>query len=629
MFALSQCSPRPLQVRKSRRCALLPVVLICVLVQGSLEPPTLTALATEAIDNVPITRGFAVPGKGYSKNEEEFKGDCVIYEPSRTVLVGSPESTVSFTRSMTQNELQQSLGYSVGSRARFGVVQVSASAEFAREATSSAYAETTTYQAVYTFKNTYLKTRELEGFARKMIGSDGFASTEFVDNCGDQWVEQIRRGAKLLINVRLEFSSNAERQRFAAEFGVQGPAAAVSGKLEQASKAFGRSASITISAYQLGGDVSRLSTLFSRGEVNADEPKTTHALLRCSMTDLQPCLEVLSSAIDYATNPTESDAFPQQIRTDFNAAGSGAADLTYVTKPYSEIGVRVRPQELAAAVRNARKQLGNALERQLNLKIRVDSVRGEQFRLSPAQSDLVRKYADLFQGNITLLVEAATECYQDEARCVKLAEQADKELTAREEAAGFTPSSLDILPETFAQWCDQTGYGTSVAVPALQRTRDVIEALVTVARRAGVNTTDDKAWANVPDKCRFAQDVLMKLSEVAISSTPIRDLRPVTTLSNLESLVLNNVGLEDADVQGARWGNFGNLTRLVLSSNGISRVSPFLSLQNLTVLDLSDNRVSDVSTLSKLRQLRHLVLIANPLQNRSCPLAQPAWCVFD
>lgn len=572
----------------------------------------------------------AILGKGYDTKAQEWRGDCLKYSPQHIVRVGAQQSTVTFTRSLTAAELSNSLGFSAGTRFRYGVTESSAAADFAREAASSQYSETTTYAATYHFKNAYLNSDELSEYAKKRIGSGPFVSDQFVETCGDEFVEQVILGAKLLINARIDFASSSDKERFAAEVSIQGPAFSLRAKLQQASARLSRSASVTISAFQLGGRVDRLSTIFSRGRAEGRGDGTAHALLTCSMDNIDSCLEVLTAALDYATSPDAPDAFPQQLANQYDPnTGQGAADLTYITRSWSSKGLSVKPRILNAAIAGHRTSLDGAMDEQLKWKSRLDSLRYEVLRLSPEQGATFRVYQAAVDLNVQDIYRAAIVCYTDDLLCPDSAANAARNVAKRQTDIQFDPTRLSITPQTFAQWCDYTGFQASVPRPALAATRRTVDALVKLARDNTTGGSVDEVWVKVGDQCQFAQDILQQLTTVGIAHAGLTDLRPITSLETIESLILRDNAIDDDGMKVGGLGRLKRLLRLDLSGNGIENSTHFVNLKSLVSLDLTGNHLSSVTDLATLTNLRVLALGGNPiLEPRRCPLKNQSWCTF-
>jgi hypothetical protein len=307
----------------------------------------------------------AVLGEGYNFKEERFASECVMGSP---IYAGAPESAIQYDRSMSSTELSDSLGFSVGAKARYRLISGSLSAKFASESSASDFSEVTVYSANYKFKNVKLNYTGLTPVGQQAKGSSSESNLVWENwqrTCGHEYVSEITLGASLYISIKVEFATRADKSSFNAEFNIKGLMFGASGALNQASEKFGSRGFITIRAYQLGGDVSKLSKALS-AETDVDG-KHVSALIRCSMEDPSACLAVLDRAIDYATQE-----FPEQIKPDYNPDNpAGPAELLYITRPWEELALYPPPPLIAEGVKVARQDLGFQFEQNLKYRNRV------------------------------------------------------------------------------------------------------------------------------------------------------------------------------------------------------------------------------------------------------------------
>jgi hypothetical protein len=587
----------------------------------------LASLATPVrlfADDIPSTVGAAILGKGWDSHDQAYRGDCLAYDPKTVLYVGGAGATSSFSRSLTQTEMQDSLGFSAQGRAQFGVVKTSLAASFAKEATADDYSETTTYQAIYNFKNAYLNSDTLNGFAQQLKGNGTFIPTAFKISCGDQYVKQVKLGAALYFSFKISFSTREQKDRFTTSFSIEGPLSGLSGSLDKAHREFGQSASIQISALQIGGRVDRLSTIFANGSTEG-QAGAVHAILLCSMSNLTPCQQVITKALDYATNPTDPDAFPQQISPTFDPSKPGGpAELGYVTEPWSNIGLQVPPAVVADVIEAERGRLPGFLALQLKYRARLDDLKLRTFRLSPNQITIVNTDSGIVDNNLLAIAATATTCYVDDEKCP----QAVTQLSSNIAATSFDPGKLDIQPENFAQWCDYSGYTTPSVVPptpSLKATRATVDALIKIARLAGVNTQNDDEWAKVADQCDYSQKLLVQLPRLGLSGLTLTDLRPLAQFDSMRFLDLSNNSFDDQALANGQIGSFASLLSLNLAGNSLQNTQILASLKNLRALDVSSNHILDVQPLAILPDLLVLKATGNPLVCKDavkcCPLS--------
>jgi hypothetical protein len=195
-------------------------------------------------------------GGAYASDKEAFVGgECI--EGSKYDEIGAAESSFSLDQSLSEKQLADQLGFSVGGRARFGVVEASASADFLQRSTSNAFSVSSIYKAYYYFPAHKLR---LTQHKYSSLGDSVEANYErWNQTCGDHYVDQIGLGAKLFVSIRVDFASSEQKREFEAKFSIAGPMASASGDLKTATAQFSKDTKITVSAYQLGGDVSKLT----------------------------------------------------------------------------------------------------------------------------------------------------------------------------------------------------------------------------------------------------------------------------------------------------------------------------------------------------------------------------------
>ena len=103
---------------------------------------------------------------------------------------------------------------------------------------------------------------------------------------------------------------------------------------------------------------------------------------------------------------------------------------------------------------------------------------------------------------------------------------------------------------------------------------------------------------------------LTNLTSLNLSHNSVSDISAVAGLAKLTGLTLNN-NISDISVLSG----LTNLTSLNLSYNSVSDLSPLTGLTNLTSLNLSHNSVSDISAVAGLTKLTSLSLWGNNISN--------------
>ena len=106
---------------------------------------------------------------------------------------------------------------------------------------------------------------------------------------------------------------------------------------------------------------------------------------------------------------------------------------------------------------------------------------------------------------------------------------------------------------------------------------------------------------------------LTQLNRLHLDRNLIVDISPLVGLTKLESLDLRDNRIIDV----SPLENLTQLSRLRLSNNQIIDITPLANLTNLVVLWLSDNRITDVTALENLTQLTELRLDNNRIEDVS------------
>ncbi len=111
--------------------------------------------------------------------------------------------------------------------------------------------------------------------------------------------------------------------------------------------------------------------------------------------------------------------------------------------------------------------------------------------------------------------------------------------------------------------------------------------------------------------CDQAKKVLSNLTKLNLSTNQITDITPLSRLTNLTELYLYNNQISDLTGLSA----LINLTYLELEFNQITDITGLSALTNLTALSLSNNQITDITGLSALTNLTELSLRGNQISD--------------
>ncbi|MEG3840661.1 leucine-rich repeat domain-containing protein [Microcoleus sp. herbarium14] len=111
--------------------------------------------------------------------------------------------------------------------------------------------------------------------------------------------------------------------------------------------------------------------------------------------------------------------------------------------------------------------------------------------------------------------------------------------------------------------------------------------------------------------CNQAHKVLSNLTKLNLSTNQITDITPLSRLTNLTELHLYNNQISDLTGLSA----LINLTELELQFNQITDITGLSALTNLTELSLSNNQITDISSLSALTNLTKIGTRGNQISD--------------
>ncbi|MFN0139493.1 MAG: hypothetical protein ACKVQW_05330 [Pyrinomonadaceae bacterium] len=259
-------------------------------------------------------------GNVYDTKKGKFERQRCIASPnedSEGTLSGRSEGTAEFESLLDQRSVAHSVGLDAGGNTSFGLAKVTASVRFADSTAETANAISSTWAidlspGILTVRDPDLK--------KGIVPRDAEA---FQKRCGDRYISGIRYGARLLVSMRIVFSSFTMKRELAVSGGMSGTFGAVSAKTTETLARTGNNASVQIRLRQIGGDPSQVPEVF-RGE----------NIVRCSAGDVSVCLNAISDINKYVADFSKQLKPIKDLRNAADLKGSGYTALEYVVEPY-------------------------------------------------------------------------------------------------------------------------------------------------------------------------------------------------------------------------------------------------------------------------------------------------------
>jgi len=329
---------------------------------------------------------------------------------------------------------------------------------------------------------------------------------------------------------------------------------------------------VTVSALQIGGDITKVTDLFGTNDTAASH------FVRCSFGDFEKCSTVIENVIKYSTDT--SRGFPSQLKPDTRP---GPVDISYVVTPYESFnfGPRVSHESVELALLS-RMELSNKFEhsfwefRQANSLLDLTT--------NPTRKAELARIKQLVLSNLNAEHNAADICFDTPEKCVDVVEH-------------LKLSEIDddqLLPDTFRTFCVE-----SLQLAKSDPLRKTVDALVEMLSASFV--------ANDKIDCVVYEQLLAKRKSIALNGKGITNLLPLASFVKLQRLFLDDNDIEDIRSLAA----LTSLKGLSLDNNKIKSLEALSSLDQLVSLSASSNQISSVEPLQRLLLLHDLTISGN------------------
>lgn len=343
---------------------------------------------------------FGSLGLGQDSDRDRFKPASCLNGSNTTV--GAGESYLDGTISYTYEELKKDLNLKTDGNVKLGFFKLDAKTEFALNTKDTSQSRSIIFKFVVRLPNGKFVvdgTNVLNVLGKSVYGN----SCKFRNICGDKFIEQTERGANLYVAMTFDFDTHEKKEQFFAELGASfGGFGSLKASLNRVSQETRKNGTLTIRAYQMGGDVTELPKLFGAS------PDTIAPAIKCSLGTLDECDKAMNQLLIYAGNE-----FAQGAKTTSETIGYHYAN-------YAEVGVN-QPLEpgLTPAIIEARERLAQEYETQFNDKERIKAKRREfEALLTDSDRQILIKTEKDIEVNLAILRNTARWCFSDLSNCL-------------------------------------------------------------------------------------------------------------------------------------------------------------------------------------------------------------------
>ena len=287
--------------------------------------------------------------------------------------------------------------------------------------------------------------------------------------CGNKYVNQINWGASLYVAVKFNFHSVADKQTFdEAASASYGNIGSLSESLSKVIDKIDKNGSISVVAYQMGGDPTKLGKIL--GGKGDDAP-----IVACSFDHLDSCDQLLNNVITYAISDT-GDNFPTQVTVGSPDIPVSAAPTGKVTDDYAGLAIfNGAASQLSPDIIAARKRLAGQLT-QTNKNINRANYLINFSDYLPYKEKVQNELAKLIQ-NKPVLEQAGYICFDQLDNCLQAEKDANNQLQPIDQDILNGPTQKIYLNQTFAI-NGHTSASTIFALPINDLDSDVKSAKI-------------------------------------------------------------------------------------------------------------------------------------------------------
>jgi hypothetical protein len=374
--------PQPICMPVQKTFGLLALLAIQACAPEAAQISTTQPTAEQTASPLEILPGASavIPslGTGWSTLAEDYMGRCVS-GATRRLSVFDAASTLRITNNLNAEKAQQTMGFGAGARAHFGLGSAGFKAQAAAALTQDAFS------SVWVFAANYVSEAEELDFDQDthmtVIGRHA-QKRQWQQECGDEFVYQIQKGAQLYLIYRLDYQSESLKNTVSHHLGGQASVLEVNAALRSLQQQLSRHAQLTIEVFQFGGDPQKITGIITGpGASHSQAEQAARAVIRCGIDDFDACEQFLTNALVYATRLHQADGFPEQI-------GAAPSPILYVTMPWTRLGQDVTHSPDSYQVAEARLSL-SALFDQVHLaKKRVELLLETQWSDAAQRSEL-------------------------------------------------------------------------------------------------------------------------------------------------------------------------------------------------------------------------------------------------
>ena len=370
----------------------------------------------------------AVLGGGYSTLMQTNRMAC--YSPGTTYSASGSKAVLGLSDNTAFSDIENQLHVNVEAHGGIGAFSGHASADYLRNTRDTRYSQSFYYKDAITFPMQYFMPSAYGKSGLTPMGQSALAGGPEMFNalCGDQFIQGIVPGANLIITLKLNFDTTTDKSTFTSSAGGSMGLNGASASIQKIVNEKHIKGSLSVLAYQEGGDPTQLANIFSRKDANGH-----YYVMTCSLDNLDSCTSTIDGFIDYA----QSD-FPEQLNFKDGKLVGSAYPTDFHYENYSTFGIDAGKSPTSPEIVAARNKLGE-LQRETQEDLDfvnhyMNSMMGEY--LAPDTQSTLKSIAKSLNDNRTVINDpndGAIQCYLNPTQCAVIEQNIESELAPIDE----------------------------------------------------------------------------------------------------------------------------------------------------------------------------------------------------
>ncbi|MCK5524427.1 MAG: choice-of-anchor D domain-containing protein [Thiomargarita sp.] len=358
------------------------------------------------VDFDPQGRSDFIPslGFGYDKPRDLHKPQSCLN--GNNAQIGSGEAKLDFNLVSSYEQLKKELGITVDFNISATIFKLNAHSEFAVKHRETKLSKSMVLKSEIWLHKQF-NHQGLNEYGQKMLDN---GERCFINACGNSFVYQADIGGRLFVAMKFDFSSEEYKKTFFASLGASYKMVDIKATVKKLDQSTIQGGSITLSAHQIGGDVTKLGNVFSDSSI-----------LNCSLTNLSFCEQAMNNAINYAQSEFA------------NSVNTHEQILSFKPMTYSNMGVPLTVEDVPMNIIKAKTELVGLYQQQYSDWMLAEGwLSGGSFanQFTHTEKSYLTQIQTTIQGNLEMIRNAGLWCFSDLSRCLDKKQAALSNLVA-------------------------------------------------------------------------------------------------------------------------------------------------------------------------------------------------------